>query len=203
MIGYIKGIVEELGFDYVVIDNNGIGYKLNVSANTMMNLEQGKETKIYSKMIVREDDISLCGFSSKEEQAMFELVTSVSKIGTKVGMSILSYADPATLSRYIVSSDVQALSKAPGVGKKTAERMVLELKDKVGKLSFTDVGNDQPVDLKSLNVDNSADEAIEALSSLGYSLDEAKNAVLFVKQPGMGVEDIIMKALEYIAKAGI
>ena len=82
MIGYIKGIIDEIGIDYILIENNGIGYKLLVSTTTLSQLSIGQEAKIYTKMIVREDDISLCGFYSKEEEEMFKLLTSVSKVGT-------------------------------------------------------------------------------------------------------------------------
>ena len=133
MYSYIKGTVEEINLDYVVIDNNNIGYKINVSSNTIKDLHLGSMAKIYTKLIVREDDMSLCGFATKEEMKMFELLTSVSKIGPKVGLSILSFASPGQLGAYILSEDVSKLSKAPGVGKKTAERIVLELKDKVDK----------------------------------------------------------------------
>ena len=125
MYSYIKGTVEEINLDYVVIDNNNIGYKINVSSNTIKDLHLGSMAKIYTKLIVREDDMSLCGFATKEEMKMFELLTSVSKIGPKVGLSILSFASPGQLGAYILSEDVSKLSKAPGVGKKTAERIVL------------------------------------------------------------------------------
>lgn len=202
MIGYIKGIVEEIGVDYTIVENKGIGYKLNVSSNTIANLKQGEEVKIFSKMIVREDDISLCGFYSKEEEEMFNLLTSVSKIGTKVGLSILSFGTPAKLSQYILAADTKSLAKAPGVGKKTAERIVLELKDKVVKLSFApEEGDFDAADL--INTASHMDDSVEALMGLGYSKAEAEDAVLFVKQPGMSVEEIIKKALVYIAKTSM
>ncbi len=198
MIGYIKGIVEEIGIDHVLLENNDIGYKLNVSSNTIAQLQEGERVKIYTKMIVREDDISLCGFYTKEELEMFNLLTSVSKIGTKLGLAILSFATPSQLHLYISSSDTKTLSKAPGVGKKTAERMVLELKDKLGKLaiSLEDMGAGPAASIPT----TSDDEAIDALVALGYTGQESKVAVDFVKQPGMGVEDIVKKALEYILK---
>lgn len=202
MIGYIKGEVAEIGADYLIIENNGIGYKLNSSSNTIAQVQPGEEIKIFTKMIVREDDISLCGFFSKDEENMFNLLTSVSKIGTKVGMSILSFATPSELNRYIVTNDTVALSKAPGVGKKTAERIVLELKDKVKKLAFED---DTPVSVSEIRQPESSEEdgAVEGLMQLGYSKAEAQEAVLFVKQPGMQVEDIIKKSLEYIMKTSM
>ena len=101
MIGYIKGTVEYIGIDYVLIENNEIGYKLNASSNTLSQLNEGDRVKVYTKMIVREDDISLCGFYSKEELEMFNLLTSVSKIGTKLWLAILSFATPSQLHLYI------------------------------------------------------------------------------------------------------
>ena len=198
MIGYIKGTVENIGIDYVLIENNEIGYKLNASSNTLSQLSEGDRTKMYTKMIVREDDISLCGFYSKEELDMFNLLTSVSKIGTKLGLAILSFATPSQIQLYISTSDTKTLSKAPGVGKKTAERMVLELKDKLGKLNISgeDLGGKPAMSIPT----TSDGEAIDALVALGYTGQESKVAVDFVKQPGMGVEDIVKKALEYILK---
>lgn len=205
MIGYIKGIIDEIGIDYILIENNGIGYKLLVSTTTLSQLSIGQEAKIYTKMIVREDDISLCGFYSKEEEEMFKLLTSVSKVGTKVGMGILSFAPPARIQAIIINSDVTAMSKAPGVGKKTAERIILELKDKVGKIVIDglDTMENLPLSGKEIAIDNSEDEAISALIALGYTSSEAQESVDFVKQPGMDVEVIIKKALEYIMKTGL
>ena len=198
MIGYIKGTVEDIGIDYVLIDNNEIGYKLNASSNTLSQLNEGDRVKVYTKMIVREDDISLCGFYSKEELDMFNLLTSVYKIGTKLGLAILSFATQSQLHLYISTSDTKTLSKAPGVGKKTAERMVLELKDRLGKLS---ISGEDFVGKPTVSMPTTSDgEAIDALIALGYTGQESKVAVDFVKQPGMGVEDIVKKALEYILK---
>ena len=188
-----------------MIENNGIGYKLLVSTTTLSQLSIGQEAKIYTKMIVREDDISLCGFYSKEEEEMFKLLTSVSKVGTKVGMGILSFAPPARIQAIIINSDVTAMSKAPGVGKKTAERIILELKDKVGKIVIDglDTMENLPLSGKEIAIDNSEDEAISALIALGYTSSEAQESVNFVKQPGMDVEVIIKKALEYIMKTSL
>lgn len=201
MIGYIKGIIEEIGLNYIIIEANGIGYMLSVSANTIKNIELKKEAKIYTKMIVREDDISLCGFYTRDEEQMFNLLTSVSKIGPKVGMGILSFASCSEIASYILSGDVNKLSKAPGVGKKTAERIVLELKDKVEKMNLTiSVESDTKL---IVDTSDELDGALEALMNLGYTSSEAKEAVNFVKQPKMPVEDIIKKALEYIMKSSL
>ena len=194
MYSYIKGTVEEIYIDSIVVENNGIGYKINVSSNTIMNLQVGEATKIYTKLIVREDDMSLCGFVSREELKMFELLTSVSKIGPKVALSILSFASPAQLGAYILSEDIGKLSKAPGVGKKTAERIVLELKDKVDKNNI----EFEPTLLSQKPTLISQDESVDALVALGYTLSDSKEAVQKCKKDGMNTEAIIKKALTYI-----
>ena len=194
MYSYIKGIIEEINLDHIVIDNNGIGYKINASANTIMKVKIGLEFKIYTKLIVKEDDMSLCGFYDKEELKMFELLTSISKIGPKVGLGILSFASPRQIGAYILSEDIVKLSKAPGVGKKTAERIVLELKDKVDKNNV----EFEATLLTSQPVVVSQDEALDALVALGYSLQESKEAVQKCKKDGLNTEDIIKKSLSYL-----
>ena len=194
MYSYIKGTVEEIYLDRIVLENNGIGYEINVSSFTAQSVQKGKDAKIFTKLIVREDDMSLCGFSTKEELEMFELLTSVSKIGPKVGLGILSFASPRQLGAYILSEDIAKLSKCPGVGKKTAERIILELKDKVDKESAefeATLFNQAPTGLE-------LDEAVEALLALGYSNVEAKEAVQKFKKDGLKTEDLIKKALTYL-----
>ena len=194
MYSYINGTIEELYLDHIVIDNNNIGYRINVSSNTLKDLQLGNMAKIYTKLIVREDDMSLCGFSTKEELEMFELLTSVSKIGPKVGLGILSFASPRQLGAYIVSEDIAKMSKAPGVGKKTAERIILELKDKIDKQNI----EFEPTLLSQTPVAVSQDEAVDALIALGYSTAEAKEAVDKCKKTGLNTEDIIKKSLSYL-----
>ena len=194
MYSYIKGTIEELYLDHIVIDNNNIGYRINVSSNTLKDLQLGNMAKIYTKLIVREDDMSLCGFSTKEELHMFELLTSVSKIGPKVGLGILSFASPKQLGAYIISEDITKMSKAPGVGKKTAERIILELKDKIDKQNI----EFEPTLLTQTPIAVSQDEAVDALVALGYSTSEAKEAVDKCKKTGLNTEDIIKKSLSYL-----
>ena len=194
MYSYIKGTVEEIYLDRIVLENNGIGYEINVSSFTAQSVQKGKDAKIFTKLIVREDDMSLCGFASRKELEMFKLLTSVSKIGPKVGLGILSCATPAQLSAYILSEDIAKLSKCPGVGKKTAERIILELKDKVDKESAefeATLFNQAPTGLE-------LDEAVDALLALGYSNVEAKEAVQKFKKDGLKTEDLIKKALTYL-----
>ena len=194
MYSYIKGTVEEIYLDRIVLENNGIGYEINVSSFTAQSVQKGKDAKIFTKLIVREDDMSLCGFASRKELEMFKLLTSVSKIGPKVGLGILSCATPPQLSAYILSEDIAKLSKCPGVGKKTAERIILELKDKVDKESAefeATLFNQAPTGLE-------LDEAVEALLALGYSNVEAKEAVQKFKKDGLKTEDLIKTALTYL-----
>ena len=194
MYSYIKGTVEEIYLDRIVLENNGIGYEINVSSFTAQSVQKGKDAKIFTKLIVREDDMSLCGFASRKELEMFKLLTSVSKIGPKVGLGILSCATPPQLSAYILSEDIAKLSKCPGVGKKTAERIILELKDKVDKESAefeATLFNRAPTGLE-------LDEAVEALLALGYSNVESKEAVQKFKKDGLKTEDLIKKALTYL-----
>ena len=171
MFGYITGIVTEIYLDYVILETGGVGFKMTTSQFTNRSLEMGKSARLYTKLNVREDDISLLGFSDKREMRMFELLTSVSKVGPKVAFGILSSYDVESLQAIILRGDVNMLSKASGVGKKTAERIIVELKDKVDKNSVTEtvhIGN---------ILDSSFDEALEVLLSLGFSKSEASVAV--------------------------
>ena len=199
MYSYIKGSVEEINLDHLVIENNGIGYRINASSNTIMKVQMGQQCKIYTKLIVKEDDMSLCGFYDKEELRMFELLTSISKIGPKVGLGILSFASPRQIGAYILSEDIAKLSKAPGVGKKTAERIVLELKDKIDKNNV----EFESTLLTSQPIVVSQDEAIDALVALGYSLQESKDAVQNCKKDGLNTEDIIKKSLSYLVSKSL
>ena len=190
MYSYIKGIVEEIYLDRIILENNGIGYEINVSSFTAQSVQKGKSAKIFTKLIVREDDMSLCGFSTQMELEMFKLLTSVSKIGPKVGLGILSCATPPQLSAYILSEDIAKLSKCPGVGKKTAER----IKDKVDK----DMAEFEATLFNQAPTGLELDEALEALLALGYSSTEAKEAVQKFKKDGLKTEDLIKKSLTYL-----
>ena len=198
MYSYIKGTVEEIYLDRIVLENNGIGYEINVSSFTAQSVQKGKDAKIFTKLIVREDDMSLCGFASRKELEMFKLLTSVSKIGPKVGLGILSCATPPQLSAYILSEDIAKLSKCPGVGKKTAERIILELKDKIKTEEVT-----QGVDIQEgfediiPNNANSVEEALGALLALGYSEKEAENTLKKVNKHE-SVENIIKECLRVL-----
>ena len=145
-------------------------------------------------MIVKEDDISLYGFSDREELELFELLITVSGIGAKGAMSIMSVLSPNALKFAIASGDSKSISKANGVGKKTAERIIIDLKDKVG--SFDEAELDGPIDDKIFVNDDTRSEAKIALISLGYSQQEAENAISKIKGENLTIEDYIKLALK-------
>ncbi len=200
MYEYIKGTVEYISEGYVVIENHGMGFKINTSSFTIADLNgMEDEVIVYTQMIVREDDISLCGFSSRHELTLFRMLTSVSGIGTKVALAVLSSIGVYDLASVIASGDVNTLVKAPGVGKKTAQRVILELKDKVDKqlssvaLSVGSINAPAPV-----SVTSNQREALEALISLGYSSDEAEQVIGRIDTTDKDTEGIIKEALSLI-----
>ncbi len=195
MYRYIKGTLEEVGESHVVIENNDIGYLINTSQNSINILKKGsKQCKIYTHLNVREDDISLYGFSTQEELDMFHLLLIVSKIGPKVALGVLSSLTPSNIKLAIVSNDADSLTRAPGIGKKTASRMILELKDKIGD----DINMDKAHMFDNTNSDDN--EAIEALVSLGYTRREIMLALNKINTDDLGTEDIIKNALKMLAK---
>lgn len=196
MFGYIIGTVTEIFLDYIILENSNMGFKLSTSQFTNRKLQIGKEAKLYTKLNVREDDISLLGFADRAELKMFELLNSVSKVGPKVAFSILSTYDTQNLQGIINSGDVNLLSKASGVGKKTAERIILELKDKVDKNA---IGIQHTIyNIMEANIE----EAVEVLISLGFSKMEATKTVEDAKKqnPAADTNDIIKISLSKLSK---
>lgn len=193
MYNYIKGKLIESGENYVVVESGNIGYELNVSANTAAELSAAEgEVKIYCFLSVREDDMSLFGFASKQEKSMFVKLVSVSGVGPKLALTVLSGMTAGQFAAAVVKGDVTALSKTKGVGKKTAERIVLELKDKVNK----DYTSEETVSAVKVDVTEVNEEAVLALMTLGYNRHEASEAVKRVQKDGMSLEQLIFTALK-------
>lgn len=200
MIGYLKGLVAEKYPDKFFIDVRGIGYLINTSTSTLSSLSVGKEVQIYTYLHVREDILQLYGFSTIYEKELFEKLISVSKVGPKVAISVLSSYEPDILSMAISSKDINAISQVNGVGKKTAERIVLELCDKVDVIIDRIDG--------SVNIQESSarviEEAKDALASLGYSSNEVLKTVNeFLKNNNnkeTNTEDIVKYALNVLGK---
>ncbi|MCI6009946.1 MAG: Holliday junction branch migration protein RuvA [Anaerostipes hadrus] len=199
MISYIKGILEDMSPGMVVVDNHGIGYQMMVPMRGESFTKIGQEIKIYTHMHVREDDVSLFGFLSKEEKEAFELLIGVNGIGPKVGLSVLSTLSVYELKMAVISEDVKTISKTPGLGPKGAKKLILELKD---KLSFEELEEDG---VGAEIFDTSADSSdsvmitIEGLVSLGYSKSEAAIAVNKVEDAkDLTPEELLKKALKNI-----
>lgn len=196
MLEYIKGTVTYLAEERVVIENNGMGFCINTSANTLGRVRTGETVTIYTHMHVREDDISLFGFLTREELQAFELLIGVNGIGPKGALSILSVLTMDELRMAILSDDSKAIAKANGVGAKTAQRVIMELKD---KFKLEDVFDDLSTgaDLPETTNHDIITEAAMALTSLGYSNVEALRAIKKVDNyEGLSVEDLLKEALK-------
>ena len=197
MFSYIKGTLELKTLNYIVIDVNGVGFKIFMSESAIQRLDEtGKNIKIYTHMQVREDDISLYGFITNEELRMFELLLSVSGVGAKSAINMLSSITPSKFALAVISNDVKTLTKIPGIGTKSAQRIILELKD---KLKTEESITKDDVEIKnSILEDNKLEEAIQALKVLGYTRQEIENVIKKIDTTNLSIEDIIRKALGYL-----
>ena len=199
MISYIKGILEDMSPGMVVVDNHGIGYQMMVPMRGESFPKIGQEIKIYTHMHVREDDVSLFGFLSKEEKEAFELLIGVNGIGPKVGLSVLSTLSVYELKMAVISEDVKTISKTPGLGPKGAKKLILELKDKLSFEELEEDGVGAEIFDTSVDSSDSVMITIEGLVSLGYSKSEAAIAVNKVEAAkNLTPEELLKKALKNI-----
>ena len=191
MYYYIKGTLVQKNDNYIVVDANGVGYMIYTSLNSMQNTgEIGKKITIYTYLHVREDVMDLFGFTTLEEKNMFMHLISVSGVGPKAALSILSVTTPAKFALAVITNDVKTITKASGVGPKMAQRVILELKDKMKTDELEIDLEDESDDILSDN----RSEAISALVVLGYSSNDAQKAVKGIDGT-LSVEEIIKKAL--------
>lgn len=199
MYAYIKGSLEEKTKDGIVIETNGIGYKIFVSEQTLSKLgELGEIVKVYTHYHVREDNISLYGFLSNEELKTFELLLQVSGIGAKTAIVALSNIMPSQFAIAIISNDIKTLTKIPGIGTKSAQRIVLELKD---KLKTQDAINTVEEQVEEKQINNEAtEEATQALQILGYTKTDITKTFDKINVKGLSTEDIIKQALKHLAR---
>ncbi len=199
MFAYIKGTLVSKGNDYIVLETGGIGYHINVPVTALERMSTGCDAKVHTYLHVREDGWLLFGFPNEEELKMFRQLIKVSGVGPKAALSLVSYIPPSRFGLAVLTDDADALVKAPGIGKKTAMRIILELKDKVKK--------EQGEELKAIsssaglneNQDSKIQEAVSALLMLGYSAQEANRAVSSVYSEEMSLEAIIREALKGLA----
>ncbi len=204
MFYYISGELALTDSNTAVIDAGGIGYKLNVSGNTLGKLAsdgEGSRTRLYTYMSVREDAIELFGFYTKEELAAFKLLISVSGVGAKSAMSVLSLLSPEGFARAVSSGDSKSISRAQGIGAKTAARIVLDLKDKIAKeIETSDVNTATDMVADTVGSGSEYSEALNALLVLGYSRSEAAYALRGLSIENAGIEDLIRQALKKLMK---
>jgi len=190
MIGFIEGKIELSTDKYVVINVNGVGYKIFISLNTFKNLpKKGERAKLYTYLYVREDKMQLYGFIKKEELDFFELLVSISGIGPKGALGILTIAPVKTLKRAIISGESEILTKVSGIGKKMAGKIVLELKSKIDDISLEEG--------EKIGIDG---QALDALVALGYKLSEAREALRRIPEDIKEIGDKVKEALKILGK---
>ena len=197
MFYHLEGTVSDIDLNLIVLDCAGIGFAVNASMNTIAAVKAGEKAKLYISESVREDAFDLYGFASKEERRCFEMLIGVSGVGPKAAMSILSSNTPATLALAVLNGDEKSLTAAPGIGKKTAQRIVLELKDKIAKESASGVFEQAlPAVAPAQNAGNTAQsDAIAALLVLGYSMPEINGALQKINAEGMDAEQLVKAVL--------
>ncbi|HNR04126.1 MAG TPA: Holliday junction branch migration protein RuvA [Bacillota bacterium] len=191
MYEYLSGRVDYIGEDYAVIDISGLGYRVFTSQNSMKSLKLGEISKIFTHLIVKEDDLILYGFATREELGMFKLLISVSGVGPKAAASLLNQYKASELAAAILSRDVAKLSKAQGIGKKISERIILELKDKIDTESAVGA-------IGAFGGSDEISQVIEALTALGYNYSIAANAVMKLKDTNKPIDILIKEALRQL-----
>ena len=200
MFAYLKGSLEVKTKGYIVIDVGGVGYKVFMSETAIEKLgEVGETVKVHTYLRVREDDMSLYGFNTNEELRMFELLLSVSGIGAKSAITILSNITPYSFALAVITDDVTKIKSLPGIGPKSAQRIILELKDKINKEETTAEIPNEIVE-KQVEDKEKVTEAISALQVLGYSKKEIEKELENVDKETLSVEDIIKKGLNNLAR---
>jgi len=195
MIDYVKGYIRKVNLDYIVIENNNMGYKINTSKSTIDDLiliNEDEMVLINTVMVVREDDISLFGFLTKDELDVFNLLRTVSNVGAKSAIRMLSGMHYMEIVNIIKNNDHKSLTKAKGVGTKTAKRIIIDLNEKMDK-RFPEVST--VYEIKKHNVINP--DALEALMSLGYSQKESESVLNEFDNENLSAEELIKKALSY------
>ena len=199
MFAYIKGILDEISTNFVVIDVGGLGYKIYVTEPVIQNIGNvGDVVKLHTYYHVMQDNsVCLYGFLTKEELRMFELLISVSGIGAKSAIVTLSNMDPSSFALAVITDNVAVLNKIPGVGKKTAQRIILELKDKIKtEEAIAKAPDDSPVVIDNEN----CQDAIQALQILGYNKKDIEKAFEKIANKDVSVEELIKKGLTLLSK---
>ena len=201
MFYYLNGTVAHMAPYLAVIDCGGVGYACRTTNTTQAQLKIGEKGKLYTYLNVREDAMELYGFATQEELNLFELLLSVSGVGPKAALSILSASTPANLALSIITGDEKALTCAPGIGKKIAQRVILELKDKLAKGQTIATGESYGGTGVTVIPENKLSEATAALAVLGYAQSEINVALKGIDMDSLTLEQIIKEALKKMMKA--
>ena len=201
MFYHIEGTVSDILPNLAVVDCGGVGYAINTTANSLSQISLGKTAKFYTFDYIKEDCFDLYGFTTKQEKHSFELLISISGVGPKAAISILSCTTPEMFAMAVMSDDVKVLTAAPGIGKKIAQRVILELKDKISKetdlstVTFTPAAAAVPA-----GSNDELTNAIKGLSVLGYGSDEINQALRGQDLTDKSAEDIIKLVLKQMVK---
>ena len=198
MYAYIRGSLEVKTKGYIVIDVNGIGYKIFMSESSISKLgEIGEIIKVHTYLKVKEDEMSLYGFNTNEELRMFELLLTVSGIGAKSAINILSNITPSSFALAVITNDINKIKSLPGIGQKGAQRIILELKDKLNTKETEE--NEEKIENNKIDIEK-YDEAVSALQVLGYSKKEIENALKEITQKDLSIEEIIKLGLKNLSR---
>ena len=196
MIGFVEGIIEYIDVDKIVVNNNGVGYNVFMPASQIDTLNVDETVRVFTYLNVREDAMQLFGFLTRDDLEVFKLLITVNGIGPKGGLAVLSTITTVDLRVAVISEDAKAISKAPGIGAKTAQKVIIELKD---KLNLEDVLEPKLDANFQVNDNNSMSEAVMALVALGYSQADAYRAVKSIDNiEELDVENVIKMALKKI-----
>lgn len=198
MIASIRGVVADIGLDRCVVETGGVGVLVHATPAALAGLRRGAEGMLHTELVVREDSLTLYGFDSVEARRLFLTVQTVSGVGPRLALAILATLEPNELVRALGTGDVKALTRVPGVGKRTAERMVLELRDKVGPIA----GETADAGAAAATTAPAATEVAEALQGLGFSAAEAEKtaAAVLASDPGLDAAEALRLALKSLGK---
>lgn len=200
MIGWIEGTLKEKHPPYLLVDVSGVGYELEAPMTTFYTLPGvGDAVKLYTHQVVREDAHHLYGFSLRRDRDVFRMLLRVSGVGAKIGLAILSGMDADAFSRCVFENDTQSLSRLPGIGKKTAERLVIEMRDRLDRADGAAMAA-APGAAAAAPAADPVSEAVSALVALGFKPQEASQRVRAVPGEGLGCEEIVRRALQSLVK---
>lgn len=196
MIASVRGEVLEIALDHAVIEAAGVGYKLNATPSTLAGLTRGEQTRLYTAMIVREDSMTLFGFADTEARELFGLLQTVNGVGPRLAMAVLAVLEPEALRKALAEGNLTTLTRVPGIGRRGAERMIVELRDKVDAVAVRSGPAAAPA------AGPVRDQVVEALTGLGFTLKQAEPAVdtVLAEQPGASTSAVLRAALGLLGR---